>query len=85
MNDEEQIREDLIAFLRTIARLGQQIEAGNDDVNLFDSGLLDSLAVIQIILYLEQNYGVNIVAHGIDPTDLGTIGGILSAIRRGFG
>ena len=78
-------REDLIAYLRTIARPGQQIDDIGDDINLFDSGVLDSLAVIQIILHLEQNHGVDMAAHGIDPVDLGTIGGILNAIERASG
>ena len=43
---------------------------------------MDSLAVIQIILYLEQTYGLKLADHGIDPTDLGSIESILSAIDR---
>jgi len=80
--DRSQLRAELVAFLDTIARPGPSIAAVDDHTNLFDSGLLDSLAVIQIILYLEQQHGVNMAAQGIEPNDLGSIAGILNAILR---
>jgi acyl carrier protein len=83
--DRAQLREELVGFLDTIARPGPSIDAVDDDTNLFDSGLLDSLAVIQIILHLEQQHGVDMAAHGIDPNDLGSITGILNAIQRASG
>ena len=43
---------------------------------------MDSLVVIQVILYLEQNHGLNLQADGIDPSDLGSVSGILGAIER---
>lgn len=82
MRNQSAEREELVAFLGTICRPGQQIDGGDDDVNLFDAGLLDSLAVIQIILYLEQHHGINLIAAGIDPSGLGTIAGMLEAIER---
>jgi acyl carrier protein len=82
MVDRSQLREELVRFLDTIARPGPSIDAIDDDTNLFDSGLLDSLAVIQIILHLEQQHDVNMGAQGIDPNDLGSISGILTAIQR---
>ena len=53
-----------------------------DDTNLIRTDVLDSFAVIQIIHHLEERYGMNLPALGIDPADLTTIGGMLEAIRR---
>lgn len=83
--DRSRLREELVGFLDTIARPGPSIDAIDEDTNLFDSGLLDSLAVIQIILHLEQRHGVDMGAQGIDPNDLGSIAGILNAIQRANG
>ncbi len=55
-----------------------------DDMNLVQAGVLDSFALIQIIFYLEQNYGLNLQKLGIDPADLVSIGGMMSAIEHGF-
>jgi len=82
MADPEDARTELIDFLGTIARPGQRVADCEDRANLFDAGVLDSLAVIQIILYLEQNHGVDLAAQGIDPAELGTIAGMLDVIGQ---
>ena len=82
MNVQNKNREDLIDFLSTIARPGRPIDGADDNTNLIDAGVIDSLALIQIIQYLEQEYGLNLQACGIDPNDLSTIAGILAAVER---
>ena len=82
----KQIRSDrrdaLIAFLCSIQRSKKSLDGIDDDTNLVESGLADSLSVIQIILYLEKTYDVDLSYCGVDPTVLGTIGGILDLIDR---
>ena len=81
----EEHRERLIAFLNTVARPGQVAgEGGDDESNLVQANVVDSFAVIQIIFYLEENYGVNLPAMGIDPADLVSIAGMMSVIERSF-
>ena len=83
MHEREQAREHLMAFLNTIVRPGIEPSSFSDETNLIDEGVIDSLAVIQIICYLEQTHGLNLQAVGVDPNDLGTVSGILAAIERG--
>ena len=80
-----QTREKLVDFLRTIARPGGQFVGSDDDVNLYDTGSLDSLAVIQIIVYLEAEHGVDMAANNIDPGEFGSISEILNVIERTTG
>ena len=75
-------KREVIEFLASIARPGHSIEEVTDDVNLIDSGFIDSLALVQIITYLEQTYSLNLYQHGIDPNDLGSIAGIMRAIEK---
>ena len=75
-------RDDLLQFLATVARPDQSIDGVADDINLIDAGLIDSFALIQIILYLEEHFGLNIRQDGIDTGDLASVGGILGAIER---
>ena len=72
-------REELISFLESIARPGRLIVDFDDNTNLFDAGAIDSLAVIQIIQYLEQKHDLNLLASGTDPNSLSSIAGILAA------
>lgn len=82
MNEREQKREDVMAFLATVVRPDINPASFSDDTNLIEERVMDSLVVIQVILYLEQNHGLNLQADGIDPSDLGSVSGILGAIER---
>ena len=82
MTQREQLREQIVEFLNTVARPGCRVDGLMDDTNLFDAGIVDSFALIQIISYLEQDHGVKLHALGIDPADLGTLNGIVSAITQ---
>jgi acyl carrier protein len=73
-------RAELVRFLGTIARSGQTLDGIGDDQNLVDAGVIDSLAMVQIIVHLEQDHGVNLLASGIDPAELSSVAGILKVI-----
>jgi hypothetical protein len=38
--------------------------------------------MVQIIVHLEQAHAIDLLASGIDPAELSTIGGILRSIER---
>ena len=83
--NKAQLREQWIEFLGTIVVPGAQIDKVDDNVNLVEAGLLDSLAVIQIIVRVEQEHGANLLSLNVDPNELATIGGILDTIERIIG
>lgn len=72
----------LLAFLRTIQKPGASIEVVDEDVNLVETGLIDSLVVLEIVGYLESTYDLDFADTGIDPGDLATVGGILDLVQR---
>jgi len=78
----EKRRQSFIAFLRTIQKAGVPVETLSDSDKLVASGLVDSLAILQIVVYLENTYGINFSANGFDPEQLGSIGNILDLIER---
>ena len=87
MSDRPRLRAELVAFLNTVAKLDSHLDAdagdGFDDAtNLVDAGIIDSLALIEIVSWLEENHDVDFRALGIDPGDLASIEGILDAIAR---
>ena len=47
-----------------------------------ESGLIDSLALLQIVSYLERSHGVDFTEGGIDPEELRSIQSILDLIAR---
>lgn len=74
------VRHELIAFLNTVVRPGQSVDGAGDETNLIDAGVIDSLALIQIIFWLEQNHDLHLHKLGIDPSELASINGILKSI-----
>ena len=79
--DRQRRKADLTQFLRTIQRPDSPIEEIGEGQSLVESGLIDSLAVLQIVLYLEQTYKIDFREKGIDPGDLQSVGGILDLIE----
>jgi len=72
----------LRAFLRTIQKPGLPVEGLAEDAGLVTSGLIDSLAILEIVSWLEERFGVDFARLGLDPGELGSIGSILDLIER---
>jgi acyl carrier protein len=85
LSHREKRRAELVAFLRTIQRPGCPIEQISDDESLVDAGLIDSLATLEIVTYLETTYRLDLAARGIDPADIVTINGVLALIELEIG
>jgi acyl carrier protein len=79
--EREERKRELLAFLRTIQKAGRPVESLAEDDRLVRSGLIDSLAILQIVTFLEEKYGIDFAASGVDPEQLGSIGGILDVIE----
>jgi len=75
-------REELVTFLDSIRRPQMPVDAIADGDSLVESGLIDSLAVLEIMLYLETNYGIDFAVNGFDPAELSSIREILNLIEQ---
>lgn len=79
---QDERKGNLLAFLRSIQKAGRPIEELAENERLVASGLIDSLAILQIVTYLETTYGIDFSIRGLDPEQLGSIGGILELIDQ---
>ena len=77
-----QLQEKQNGFLRTIQRPGQPLDGVDERTSLVEAGLIDSLAVLEIVSYLEKNYRIDFAETGVDPEQLTSTGGILDLIER---
>lgn len=80
MNRETR-KEHLLEFLRSIQQPGQSVDELDPDQDLKQIGLLDSLAELELILYLENSYGIRFDDTGFNPNQVRTIGRILDLIE----
>ena len=59
------------------AVVGADVVAGiPDDVQFLDRGLIDSLQIVEIIGYLEDDRGVEVAGEDLTPENFGSISGM---------
>ncbi|MBF0160807.1 MAG: acyl carrier protein [Magnetococcales bacterium] len=75
-------RQKLIQFLRTIARPDLPVDRIGDGDGLVKSGLIDSLATLEIIDFLESEFKMDFSETGIDPLEIESIQKILELIEK---
>ena len=82
----EDARTRLLGFLDGVRRPEVPLTAISDDDNLVSSGLVDSLVLFEIVVFLESEFAIDFSAD-FEPSRLGTIGSILDFIgeRQGAG
>ena len=80
--DREHCKADFTQFLQTIQRPDRPLTSIDDNDGLVESGLVDSLALLQIITYLEETYQIDFRTAGLAPSELRSIGTILDLIER---
>ena len=78
----DQLLADLKQFLRTIQKPNRPVESVGTDERLVASGLVDSLAIMQIVVYLEETYRIDFAASGFDPDRLATMDSIVDLIEE---
>lgn len=50
------------------------------DVDLFDAGLLDSLAAIEVLVGIEEDFGVEIAPTAVERKEMNTVNKIIDQI-----
>ncbi|TPW17051.1 MAG: Uncharacterized protein FD130_812 [Halothiobacillaceae bacterium] len=75
-------REKLCHFLATIWRSDTPIHTIDEQTSLIDAGLIDSLAILQIITFLESEFKIDFFSTDTDPTQLDSVAAILDLIKR---
>jgi acyl carrier protein len=75
-------RERVIDFLRTIQKPDRPLDTVAETDSLVESGLIDSLALLEIVAFLEEQYRIDFAATGLEPEQLTSVSGILDLIER---
>jgi acyl carrier protein len=54
----------------------------SDDLSLIDSGIVDSTGMLDVILFLEERYGISVEDHETIPANLETLDNIATYVGR---
>jgi acyl carrier protein len=61
------------AFILEHYLVGESPDRLTPTTELIDSGILDSLATLELVAFLEKQYAIELEAHELDATNLGTL------------
>ena len=74
--------EPILSFLASRSASPVSLSPDATDVNLFDSGAVDSVGVLDLVLFLEERFAVRFGPEDLESESFQTIGGILDLIER---
>jgi acyl carrier protein len=60
---------------------GEDPNALTPATQLITSGVLDSLATLELVSFLEERYGIELEAHDVDASRLGTLNDIAQLVH----
>jgi acyl carrier protein len=83
--DGESIRAKVKEFILNQFLPGEDPNALTEDTPLITTGILDSLATLKLITYLEEEFNIRVEAHEADAENLNTLADITRFIstKRG--
>ncbi|MDA9764794.1 phosphopantetheine-binding protein [bacterium] len=74
-------KQKLLSFLATITCPDVQTNSIDGNADLVEAGLIDSLAILQIVTFLEQEFEFDFAASGTDPGRLRSVDSILDLVQ----
>ena len=78
----DEIRKVLLEFLDTICANDLAGLGIDEDVPFEESGLIDSLSMLEIVSFLETRFSIDFSQIGIDADNVGSITNILDLVER---
>ena len=79
---ETNVRDTLRDYIIQYAAIEPDDPDFSDDVDLFDYGFVDSLGATEIVLFLEETFGVEITQANITLYPMNTIDEIAEVVER---
>jgi D-alanine--poly(phosphoribitol) ligase subunit 2 len=72
----------LVVAVRKLLAERLMIQVDAPDLDLIDSGLVDSLGIVELILEIEQRFEVSLPPEEIDIEDFRTLEGLANLVGR---
>jgi acyl carrier protein len=82
MTNSENVHRDLKQFILAEFLQGEDPNELKDDTPLITGGILDSIATLKLVMFLEDHYRISLKAHEADPEHLDTIAKIVSLVHK---
>ncbi|HZP82516.1 MAG TPA: acyl carrier protein [Chthonomonadaceae bacterium] len=81
----DETKKAIKAFILNEFLPGEDPNALTDSTPLITGGILDSLATLQLVAFLEEKYGIQLEAHEADREHLNTLNDIAALVHAKLG
>ena len=61
---------------------GDQTPLGEDEMSLLDEGIIDSVGVMELVAFLEQDFGLTVADEDLVPENLDSVANLVAYIAR---
>ncbi|QWT17905.1 D-alanine--poly(phosphoribitol) ligase subunit DltC [Collinsella sp. zg1085] len=78
--DSNEIEEQVLDMLEQIC--DDEAVREERDIDLFDAGLLDSMAAIEVLVTIEERFGVEIAPTELEREEMNTVNKIIEQIEE---
>lgn len=75
-------REGLVGDIRSVLRDHLNVLADSPDADLLETGLVDSIGLVELILQLEDRFGIDLPMESLEIDDLRSVNRIADLITR---
>lgn len=72
------VRKAIIDFL--LSDVIDDVDNLADDQQLIDSGLIDSISIVKVIIFLEKTFGISLTQDDMTPENFETLGSIVKFV-----
>jgi acyl carrier protein len=77
----EAIKQDIKDYILAEFLPGESPDELTDSTPLISGGILDSIATLKLVMYVEEKYGVAFAPHEVDKENLDTLALITRLVR----
>jgi acyl carrier protein len=77
----DNIKDSIRSYILEEFLPGENPAALTDTTTLITGGILDSLATVKLVAFLEENFGIQVEAHEMTADYLDTIEGIATLVQ----
>ena len=78
MSTSEEVR----SYILSVHLPGENPDMLSNEDDLLDMGILDSMAIMQLVDYLEKHYGITVPTEEIDPANFESINALTAFIDK---
>ena len=79
---EAQVRSELVDFIVTNYLFGDGSRAPHEDDSLVEGGIIDSTGVMELIEFLESQFGIEVSDEDTVPSNLDTVANLTRFVLR---